>query len=97
MAVAELIKKRHFTDALRLVEGSDKKGADIIRNVLIAAKINGINQGYDPERFFVQRVTVGKGLSHKKIDIKGRGRHGTIKVPKSSVCITLEEKSMKDY
>lgn len=53
MAVAELIKGRHFTDALKMIDGSDKKGADIMRSVLVSAKINGMNRGFDSERFFV--------------------------------------------
>ena len=46
---------------------------------------------------FVKTITVGKAYSHKKIDIKGRGRHGVIHVPKSNLRITMEEKNIVDF
>lgn len=42
---------------------------------------------------FVKLATTGKAIHHKKMDIKGRGRTGMIKVPVSSIRITLEERS----
>jgi len=97
MAVAELIKGVHVEDALNRLDASNKKGADIMRKVLMSAIFNGTIKGYYSQCFFVKEVVVGKALSHKKVDIKGRGRMGTIKVPKSSLTIVLEEKSMSDY
>lgn len=46
---------------------------------------------------FVKTSIVGKAIKLKKMDIKGRGRTGMIKVPKSSITITLEEKSPQDF
>ena len=46
---------------------------------------------------FVKTSIVGRAISHKKIDIKGRGRHGIIRVPKCSIRITLEERSEADF
>lgn len=46
---------------------------------------------------WVKASIVGKRLSHKKLDIKGRGKMGVIRVPKCSVTITLEEKSPQDF
>lgn len=97
MAVAELIKGQHVQEALDRLNASDKKGADIIRKVLVSAVINGQGQGGFSDAFFVKEITVGKGISHKKVDIKGRGRTGVIRVPKSSVRIVLEEKNFTDY
>lgn len=42
---------------------------------------------------FVKTSIVGKAIKMKKIDIKGRGRTGIIKVPVSQITITLEERS----
>jgi len=64
--------------------------------VLRAARQNGLKAGLRDDRLYVKTAIVGKGRAHKKIDIKGRGRHGVITVPKSSVSITLEEKSVSD-
>ena len=49
--------------------------------------------GYSEDRMYVRTSIVNKALDHKKLDIKGRGRQGIIKVPKSAYVLTLEEKS----
>jgi ssDNA-binding Zn-finger/Zn-ribbon topoisomerase 1 len=56
-----------------------------------------VQQGLSEERLFVKTTVCGKGLMFKKIDVKGRGRMGFIKVPKCSVKITLEEKHPIEY
>lgn len=93
MSVANLITGKHIYDAMAIVNTVDKKGGPVVKSVLEAARKNGENKGFAEDRMFVKTSVVGKGLSHKKIDIKGRGKTGIIKVPKSSIVITLEEKS----
>ena len=80
-------------DALQIIQKCDKKGGPYVFACLRAAIKNGERKGYNQERMFVKFVTVGRAISHKKIDIKGRGKMGMIKVPKSTVRITLEEKN----
>ena len=46
---------------------------------------------------WVKSIVCGKGILQKKIDIKGRGRMGIIKVPKCSIKLVLEEKHPQDY
>jgi ribosomal protein L22 len=97
MAVANLITGKHIYDAIATLNGVDKKGGPIVESVLFAAKKNGQNKGFNEERMFVKTSIVGKGISHKKVDIKGRGKMGMITVPKCSLVITLEERSATDY
>ena len=61
------------------------------------ARRNGVHQGLVEERLFIKTIVCGKGILLKKIDIKGRGRSGVIKVPKCSLRVTLEEKSASDF
>ena len=56
-----------------------------------------MNQGYSEERFFVKEVVIGRRLGAKKMDIRARGRHGLIHPSISSIKITMEEKSLKDF
>lgn len=97
MAVANLITGKHLYESLNILSGVEKKGGPIVRSVLEACRKNGENKGYSEDRMFIKTAIVGKALDHKKIDIKGRGRQGVIKVPKSSVTITLHEKSAQDF
>jgi len=65
--------------------------------VLEAARKNGENKGYSDDRMFVKTAIVNKAIDRKKIDIKGRGKTGMIKVPRSALLITLEERSPQDF
>ena len=75
----------------------NKKGGEIVKNCLGNALRSGIREGYSEERMFVKTITVGKSYSHKKIDIKGRGRHGMIHVPRCNIRIVMEERSLVDF
>lgn len=97
MAVANLITGKHLYDALNILAGVDKKGGPVVKSVLEAARKNGENKGYSEDRMFVKTAIVNKAIDHKKIDIKARGKTGMIKVPRSSVTITLQEKSPQDF
>jgi hypothetical protein len=65
--------------------------------VLEAARANAQKQGLSEERFFVKTAIVGRKLTQKKIDIKGRGKHGIIRGTKSTCRIWIEEKNPADF
>ena len=46
---------------------------------------------------YVKTITVGGSILFRKPDIKGRGRTGLIKKLRSSMRITLEEKSAAEF
>lgn len=93
MSVANLIRGKHIYDAMNILGGVDKKGAPVIKSVLEAARKNGERKGYCEDRMFVKLSICNKAIAFKKLDIKGRGKMGMIKVPRSAYEITLEEKS----
>ena len=97
MSVANLITGKHIYDALNILAGVDKKGGPVVKSVLEAARKNGENKGYAEDRMFVKTAIVNKAIDHKKIDIKARGKTGMIKVPRSAIIITLQEKSPQDF
>lgn len=92
-----MIHGKHMYDAINALGAVDKKGAAIAKSVLEAARKNGTNAGLAEDRLFVKYAIVGKALSHKKLDIKARGKMGIIRVPKTSVSITVEERSPLDF
>lgn len=50
-----------------------------------------------PQLLWVKEVLVGGGYTHKKLDIKGRGKMGVIHVPKSNIKIYIEERPMNFF
>lgn len=95
--VARLVSKAHLYDAQARLDNVDKKASEIISKVINSARANGVAQGMAEERMFIKTIICGKGLLYKKLDIKGRGKMGIIRVPKCSVQVVLEEKPLLDF
>lgn len=80
--------------AIAQMKFSPKKAAKEVHQLLLQAQArishlpskledDSIVQINDPSKFIVQQALVGKGSYLKRIDIKGRGRHGVIWRPHS--------------
>lgn len=95
--VCNLVAGRHIYDAIALTKNLNSKSGEIVRSVLEAARKNGLNQGYSEDRFFVKTAITNRKLTGKKIDIKGRGKHGVIQGTSSTCRIWMEEKNPADY
>lgn len=94
---AKLIQGQHLYEAQNGMSNLFQKSALIIGRCLTSARANGVQQGMDEQRMFVKSIICGKGIMGKKIDIKGRGRHGIVKIPKCSIKIVLEEKTSEEW
>lgn len=95
--------------AIAQMKFSPKKAAKEVHQLLLQAqarisqlpsKLNDSTpQINDPSKFIIQQATVGKGPYLKRIDIKGRGRHGVIWRPHSflrlQVAIPDEEAALR--
>jgi ribosomal protein L22 len=71
--------------AIIQMQFSPKRAAREILSLLLQAqgRIRAAPEKPDPSAFTVQQAVVGKGTYLKRIDIKGRGRHGVIWRPHS--------------
>lgn len=79
--------------AILQMKFSSKKAAKEIYSLLLQAQARIINlskdqlssqqQITDPSKFVIQQAVIGNGPYLKRIDIKGRGRHGVIWRPHS--------------
>lgn len=96
-ACAKVVRKKHIFDALTLISNVSKKGGKLIKSVLEAARVNAIKKGMAEERLFVKECIVGKALGMRKMDIRARGKFGMIHLPKSSIRVVLEERSIEDF
>lgn len=91
------MRKKHIFDAVTLIANVPKKGGQLISSVLEAARVNAIKKGMAEERLYVKECIIGKALGMRKIDIRARGKFGMIHLPKSSIKVVLEEKSLEDF
>lgn len=73
--------------AILQMKFSPKKAAKEIHSLLVQAQARIANlpkeQFNDPNKFVIQQAVIGNGPYLKRIDIKGRGRHGVIWRPHS--------------
>ena len=95
--VALTVRQHHLYDAQARLDNIDKKASEILQKCINQARANGVAQGMSEDRMFIKTIICGKGLLYKKLDIKGRGKMGIIRVPKSSIQVVLEEKPLVDF
>jgi len=96
-ACAAMVKGMNLYDALAVIERTNKKGGPLVKSVLEAARVNASKQAHSlPDRLWVKTITVGRAQGPKTLDIKGRGKQGIIRAPKSSMRLIVEEKSAQD-
>lgn len=79
------ITNQSLPKAIVQMQFSPKKAAREVLSLLLQAqaRIKAAPEKPDPAAFTVQQAVVGKGTYLKRIDIKGRGRHGVIWRPHS--------------
>ena len=80
------ISQLTLSAALLQMKFSHKKAAREIHTLLLQAqaRIKQFQTGEkDPNKFIIKQAMIGKGPYLKRIDIKGRGRHGVIWRPHS--------------
>lgn len=100
------ISRLPLPNAALQMKFSLKKAAKEVRALLLQAQARIIKldpldgrQVIDPSKFIVQQAVIGKGPYLKRIDIKGRGRHGQIWRPHSfmrlQIAISDEDAALK--
>lgn len=62
--------------AILQMQFSEKRASDRVKSTLAVARDHAIAKGLDPSRLVVAEAWVGKGKTHKRVEIKGRGRTG---------------------
>jgi len=75
--------------AMIQMQFSPKKSAHNIFALLSNVRANLLLKKQNTEKYVVQQALVGRGPYIKKIDIKGRGRHGIIRHPHAFIRILL--------
>jgi large subunit ribosomal protein L22 len=90
--VAQMIRGKHVSKALNELTFSPKRIAIDVKKTLLSAIANAENNhGLDIDNLYVSEATVGKSLSMKRLDIKGRSRRGQIVKPFSNLRIIVSE------
>ena len=89
--VAKLIRRVNVFDALQILKGTKRRiSTDVIKGLLSAIN-NAEQKGLKVENLYIDQATVGKNITLKRTDFKGRSRTGRITKPFSQIRIDLKE------
>ncbi len=74
--VADLVRRKPYTDALAILENVPNKGAKLIRKVVMSAAANALNQNRKlaEDMLFVKELRVDEGPRLRRVWFRARGR-----------------------
>ncbi|SDK83917.1 LSU ribosomal protein L22P [Methylophilus rhizosphaerae] len=88
--VADLVRGKKVDQALNILEFTPKRGAEIIKKVVLSAIANAEhNNGADIDALKVTSIYVDKGLVMKRIRARAKGRAGRITKPTCHIHVTV--------
>ena len=91
--VADAIRGKDVSEALRIVSLSSTKGARLMRKTLESAIANAENNhDLDVDDLVVSEASVGKNLVMKRFHARARGRGAAIQKPFAQITIVVQEK-----
>jgi len=88
--IANLIRGKRVSNALRLLRFNNKKSAFLVRKVLKSAASNAEhNKGLDIDTLIVKKITVDEGPVMKRIMPRAKGRSDRILKRSSHITIVV--------
>jgi len=88
--VANMVKGKDIEKATAALTFSPKKGAGIIKKILLSAVANAEEEGLNADELFVKNAKVDSGPVKKSFDPRAMGRAVRIKQRTSHITIELE-------
>jgi len=74
--VADLVRRKPYTDAVSLLENMPHKGARLIRKTMVSAASNALNRDKQlaEDMLYIREIKVDEGPRMKRVWCRGRGR-----------------------
>jgi large subunit ribosomal protein L22 len=74
--VADLVRRKPYTEAVSLLENMPHKGARLIRKTMISAASNALNRDKKlvEDMLYIKEIMVDEGPRMKRVWFRGRGR-----------------------
>lgn len=74
--VADLIRRKPYTQAMAILDNMPQKGARLIRKVVMSAAANALNQNrkLGEDMLFIKEVQINDGPRMKRVWFRARGR-----------------------
>ena len=74
--VADLIRRKPYTEAVSLLESMPLKGARLIKKTVVSAASNALSQDkqLEEDMLFIKEIKVDEGPRMRRVWFRGRGR-----------------------
>jgi large subunit ribosomal protein L22 len=91
--VADLVRRKPYTEAVSLLENLPHKGARLIRKVVKSAAANalGRNKQLDEDMLYVRDVLVNEGPRMKRVWFRARGRADMLLKRMCHITVVVDE------
>ena len=91
--VADLIRRRSYTEAVSILENMPHKGARLISKTAKSAAANALagNKQLDEDMLYIREIYVDEGPRLKRVWFRGRGRADMLFKRMSHITVVVDE------
>ena len=74
--VADLVRRKPYTEAVSLLENMPQKGARLIKKTVVSAASNALNQDKQlvEDMLYIKEINIDEGPRMRRVWFRGRGR-----------------------
>ena len=91
--IADLVRRRSYTDAVAQLDAMPNKGAKLLRKVIASAAANALyqNKKLDEEMIYIKELQVNEGPRLKRIWARARGKRDILLKRMSHISVVVDE------
>jgi len=91
--VAELVRRKPYTEAVSLLENMPHKGARLIRKTVVSAASNALNRDKQlvEDMLYIKEITVDEGPRMKRVWFRARGRADMLLRRMSHITVIVDQ------
>ena len=95
--VADLVRRKPYTEAVSLLENMPHKGAKLIRKTVASAASNALNQDkqLEEDMLYVKEIMVDEGPRMKRVWCRARGRADMLLKRMCHITVVVDQAAAK--
>jgi len=91
--IADVIRKRPYSEAVAILENLPHKGAHLLKKVINSAVANALkqNEKLDEDMIYIKELQINEGPRMKRIWMRARGRADRLMKRLSHISVIIDE------
>jgi large subunit ribosomal protein L22 len=91
--VADLVRRKPYTEAVSILENMPHKGARLIRKTIVSAASNALNRNkqLEEDMLYVREVKIDEGPRMKRVWFRARGRADMLLKRMCHITVVVDE------